>query len=228
MTVTTPQRTADLLYDSEAALRLVDAEVARLRQDEGRDRQAPPTPPAAVAPTIPPGALATASHELRAVLEVLRESRGALEQATVGRLETTQVKLQEVNTAAETAVSDILDGLDRAQALIDALDAPDATAEQGAALRAQLRDELFVAATHLQFQDIASQQLLHVTRTLGEMEQRLADIARMIDPAGPALRRSMSLLVIDENAYDPNATVSAAADRQALADAVFGRGSAPR
>lgn len=226
-----PQRAADVLYDSEAALRLVDAEVTRLRREEGHD--AAPTsggpepssrhPSPAAAPV-----LASASQELRALLRVLRDSRGALEQATVSRLETTQSTLREVTTTAESAVSDVLDGLDRAQGLVDELEAADGHAEQCRALRARLRDELYVAATHLQFQDITKQQLHHATRLLAEMEQRLADLARVIDPAGPLFRRTMTLGAPAEGTFDPNATHGDASGRQAVADAVFGPSPAPR
>lgn len=227
-----PQRAADLLYDSEAALRLVDAEVARLREEAGHERPsaAAARPPAAhgEGPLPTPGALASASSELRALLQVLRHSRGALEQATVGRLETTQSKLREVTTAAESAVSDILDGLDRAQALVNDLDEADGETDRGRALRARLRDELYVAATHLQFQDIAAQQLNHVTRMLADLEQRLADIACVIDPAGPAFRRTVSVGAPDERTFDPNARHAGAVERQAVADAVFGQAQGPR
>lgn len=84
-------RVAEVLYDSEAVLRLVDAEVARLQAQDGLDDDARPgrvggarregldgTP--AMLPL--PAVLSGAGAELRALLASLRESRSTLESAT--------------------------------------------------------------------------------------------------------------------------------------------------
>jgi hypothetical protein len=123
----------EVLYDSEAALRLVDSQLDELRRE--------PTPGAADDPADAlrdetrrhltallsqpvsqglglaalPLILTRANEEIQAVLASLRDSRTALEAATVEKLQHTSAKLQEVTSATEVAATDILDGLDRAQ-----------------------------------------------------------------------------------------------------------------
>jgi chemotaxis regulatin CheY-phosphate phosphatase CheZ len=224
-------RVDEVLYDSEAALRLVDAEIARVKQQEGISAEAAPVaslvqdlsafdkrPAIVLLPTI----LSRATEEIRTLLKSLKDSRSAIETATLGRLETTHNKLKEVSSATEVAATDILDGLDRAQALVDKLDACEDDKEQGRAIRNELRDELFTATTHLQFQDITTQQLNHAAKVLVEMEQRLAEVARVIDPTG-GMAEQLASAAPDERTFDPNATTKNADVRQAVADSVFKR-----
>ena len=84
-------RVAEVLYDSEAVLRLVDAEVARLQAQDGLDDDARPgrvggarrEGPDGTPTMLPlPAVLSGAGAELRALLASLRESRSTLESAT--------------------------------------------------------------------------------------------------------------------------------------------------
>lgn len=84
-------RVAEVLYDSEAVLRLVDAEVARLQAQDGLDDDARPgrvggarrEGPDGTPAMLPlPAVLSGAGAELRALLASLRESRSTLESAT--------------------------------------------------------------------------------------------------------------------------------------------------
>jgi chemotaxis regulatin CheY-phosphate phosphatase CheZ len=232
-----PQRAEELLYDSEATLRLLDAEVARVRKDDAAPGPADPAlqpveglvqnlhsfdkKPAIM---LLPHVLTKATDEIRAMLASLRDSRAALEHATVDRLATTQNKLREVSSATEVAATDMLDGLDRAQQLIDQLDGlDDAPVERRKDIRNQLRDEIFTVMSHLQFQDITTQQLNHASRILIEMEERLNEVARIIDPDSSGFHTASvrEEAIPDEKTFDPNATVKDAETRQALADEVF-------
>jgi chemotaxis regulatin CheY-phosphate phosphatase CheZ len=231
-----PPRAEELLYDSEASLRLVDAEVERLRKGDGAS-SVPPAPAVPVKELVTklndfeekpaimllPGVLMRANSEIRALLLSLRDSRTALEHATVGRLSSTQDKLKEVSSATEVAATDMLDGLDRAQALIDDLDAVEGDADKGKEIRNTLRDEIFLVMGHLQFQDITTQQLNHAASILVEMEQRLNEVAKVIDPMamGFSAQGVAAMLVPDVNTFDPNATTKNSKERQALADDVF-------
>jgi soluble cytochrome b562 len=229
----------EVLYDSEAALRLVDSQLDELRRE--------PTPAAADDPADAlrdetrrhltallsqpvsqglglaalPLILTRANEEIQAVLASLRDSRTALEAATVEKLQHTSAKLQEVTSATEVAATDILDGLDRAQGLVDRLDEADAAADAGAAraAREQLRLELFAMMGCLQFQDITNQQIAYASSVLTDMESRLQQIARLFDPAthlgGPVLTAP------DPRTFDPEATTRNSAERQAVADAIF-------
>ena len=130
----------ELLYDTEAALRLVDSELDELRAGTAVAEPPAAAPDAASAVTDaqaqqesavaqhlralldqPAGApvglaslpfiLERANHEIQAVLANLRDSREALETATVEKLQTTSEKLKEVTSATEVAATDILDAL---------------------------------------------------------------------------------------------------------------------
>jgi hypothetical protein len=96
------------------------------------------------------------------------------------------------------------------------------TTEQGADIRANLRNELFSLMTSLQFQDITTQQLNYAASVLMTMEERLAEIANIFDPDG--LGPGGLVGEIDEPmqpAFDPAATGVDVEERQALADAFF-------
>jgi hypothetical protein len=77
---------------------------------------------------------------------------------------------------------------------------------------------------HLQFQDITTQQLAYASSVIGEMEQRLTQMVALFDlrdlgiDAAPS--PAPSIVGVE---FDPNATTTNAADRQALADEIFTR-----
>jgi hypothetical protein len=174
-----------------------------------------------------PAVLLQAYAEIQATLRCLRESRDALDQAAVQKLQHTSAKLLEVSSATEVAATGILDSLDRASAMVDALDALDTSGRSDAAdIRTRLRDELFQSISCLQFQDITTQQLRYASSMLDEMEQRMAGLAKALDPAnlGAALASPASAAPLgrpQELTFDPGATVENAEQRQSLADDIF-------
>jgi hypothetical protein len=170
-----------------------------------------------------PQTLLKAYNEVCAVIDNLRQSRDVLHKNTVTRLQDTTGKLKEVTDATELAANGILDGLDRSLTLVDRLETIDAGGSADAAeARAQLREELYQTQAFLQFQDITSQQLNYASSILVDMEQRLGDLARALDPASSTLVSVSAPPVPSANlAFDPGATVHGADVRQALADAIF-------
>lgn len=235
------RRTDELLYDSQATLRLVDHELNELRDPAGGMREPAPAPcrcaegRAAAASTAGgalvslPSVLERASQEITAVLTSLRASRNAMAQASVERLQHTHQKLREVSSATEVAATDILDALDRAGQIVDELDAEEADAatdapRRGPELRAKLREEIFGMMGALQFQDITTQQLAYASSVLVEMETRIAEVARLFAP-GSAIALAVPGAAAPEapapSTFDPNATTLDAETRQALADAIF-------
>lgn len=194
------------------------------------------SPSDAEAAADPTGALAQvpmlllrASREIAHVLEGLRQCRTQLESATAGRLQITHEKLREVTSATEVAAIDILDGLDRAQALVDALDAEAEEAgnpsEKGKALRNRLRDEVVTITGCLQFQDITTQQLAYASMVLTEMEARLGDVARLFEPSRDGARDLAAATREQGAAFSPDAAFRQTGSRQAVADEVFARGT---
>jgi hypothetical protein len=184
-----------------------------------------PLPSSAVAHL--PAVLLQAYGEIQAVLRSLRESRDALDQVAVQKLQHTSAKLLEVSSATEVAATGILDSLDRATAMVDELDALDTSGGHEAAdIRTRMRDELFQSISCLQFQDITTQQLRYASSMLEEMEQRMAGLAKALDPAnlGAALPSPESVAPLSRRqdlTFDPGATVENAEQRQSLADDIF-------
>ncbi len=171
-----------------------------------------------------PNMLLQAYGEICAVINNLRESRDTLHKTTVTRLQDTTSKLLEVSNATEMAATSILDGLDRSLGIVDELETLDATkAPEANDLRNKLRDELYQAQAFLQFQDITTQQLNYASSILVDLEQRLVDVARTIDPTNAELPEITGVhpRAINTAAFDPNASVDHAEVRQALADSIF-------
>src|SRR5690349_1589732 len=103
----------DVLYDSEAALRLVDSALSELRGispgalEEGEGHDGAAGAQLAVAEddsgalAALPRMLLKAYSEIISVLECLKQSRGMLERTTVERLQHTHEKLREVSSTTE-------------------------------------------------------------------------------------------------------------------------------
>lgn len=220
----TSSRAHEVLYESEATLRLVDHELHELRSSPDPTRQ----PGLSDLPAI----LERANSQILNVLSRLRETRAALQNSAMEKLQSTHDKLKEVTSATEDAAINIMDACDRASQMVDELDAIDSAPEpdraKGAEIRGTLRDEIFMMMGALQFQDITTQQLNHASAVLVEMEQRLLDVAKLFDANGDASElMGRAYDVVDTSTFDPNATTQNAEGRQALADEIFTAIKAP-
>jgi hypothetical protein len=214
-------RTPDqLLYDSEASLRLVDHAIEELNETGAEiDNDARGFLEHVMSQ---PGGFAELSRTLlRAYAETvgivqrLRESCGMEDPDGADKLQQMHGRLREVSTATETATTGILDSVTRAIAIADRLDA--ASEIDRKRLIAQLKEELRGVPNHLQFQDITAQQLGHIAGLLADMRHRISQITTMFAP--PAVNFAKE----DTTAFDPNATAvaGAAALGQAVADEIF-------
>lgn len=221
----------ELYYDSEATLRLVDTvldelQVMEVEVSRSEDRVRSLTEQvgraqAGIADV--PDLLLRAYSEIRSVLESLRRSRSVLERSTMDKFQHMNEKLREVSSATEVAATDILDGVDRALALVDRLDTAEEDGERADGF-AELRNELFGVMGCLQFQDITAQQLSYASAVLVEMEGRLAELAAIFDPAELGLPSpAPGSLSQPPLAFDPAATTRGAPERQALVDEIFGK-----
>ena len=207
-------RAQDVLYDSEATLRLIDSELQTLGPvvEAGSVRSALATLP---------GILVQANKEIVAILESLRKNKSQLQSAAVERLQHTHSKLEEVNLTTENAATGILDSLDRAQAFLDTMDADDPVQGSPAfEMRDAMRNELFSITEALQFQDITSQQIRYAANVLVELEDKLMTLLHMIDITGVE-DVSAQLHNAGGDTYDPNATTKNREVRQHVADEVF-------
>lgn len=211
-------RIADVLYDSETMLRLVDSELDELRDDPNdsglRGNQV----------GVLLAVMQRASSEIAQVLCTLHTSRETLEGVTLQEIHDSATKLCEVATATEVAATRIMDGLERAHALVDRLDEIDSLGDAGdsvieaAALRAKMRDELFSVMGSLQFQDITSQQLGHVSQMLRDIERRLHATSSLLSGA-----RGEAVIMSGEQVptFSESASTHNSFERQAAADAIF-------
>lgn len=237
------ERASELMYDTASTLRLLDAELGELAPRRPTDSQNPSATTTSAAAAISatdsvlpllPALFVRAMGEVQAMLASIRTGREHIRATATERLAHTNEKLDEVSSATGKAALDIMDALDRAIAKVDELetDVVIADAEQGHAIRGHLRDELFAIMSHMQFQDITSQQIMHVQSLLSDLEGRLTDIVNLFDPlSGDASASAPAPAVASRNArnahsFDPNASFTNSDARQALADSLVGRGTA--
>jgi hypothetical protein len=211
-------RIADVLYDSETMLRLVDSELEELR-DDARD-PAPGGNHVGVLLAV----MERASSEIAQVLCTLHTSREALEGVTLQEIHDSTLKLCEVSTATEIAATRMMDGLERIHSFVDRLDELDVTnaaaepATESAIVRTRIRDELFAVMGSLQFQDITSQQLGHVAQMLHDIERRLHATSSLLSGGhGDAAAMSGEQLPT----FSESASTQNSLERQAAADAIF-------
>lgn len=213
----TRERAEAILYESEAALRLVDQQIDGLGITADPREVAPELarPLAAL-----PLALEQAEVQIRRCIDGLRAGRAALAQVSPQRMADTQERLQQLSTATEHAASGILDACERAVVLVDRLEAPGG-APDAATTRGALREELYGMMGALQFQDLAKQQLAQCVGILDDMEHRLHHLAALFDLAveeypAPAVDHRPR-----PGCYDPDASFPVQEGRQELADALF-------
>lgn len=241
-----PSQPNEFWYDSDSVLRLVDAAVRDLGVESGR--HSPESSPADAESSSASGtpgdsalgqpaanrlmALSTALQDgyaaVAEILSSLRRGRGTIEQVAHEKLQPVHAKLQEASTTTEVAAIDLLDGLERAVSLVDALDEADGHGDRdrAAELRADLRNKLFDLMLCMQFQDITRQQLSFASSVLVDTEHRLAQLANTLEPTAT---EAELLEAADPAAgtYDPRATLLNREARQAVADQVIATAAPP-
>jgi hypothetical protein len=220
----------ELYYDSEATLRLVDTALDELRvmEDHGRDAGRGPLlaqerRDSAAGCSELPDLVLRAYGEIQSGLESLRRSRDVLERTTMEKIHHMGDRIRAVNSATEVAATDILDGVDRALALVDRLDGMEDGPDR-VTVRGELREELFEVMGCLQFQDITSQQLTYASSVLYEMESRLANLAQIFDPAsfGLAPISRLPFPHLCAPGYDPATATDSNGCDQEVVDEIFG------
>jgi hypothetical protein len=213
----TGERAEAILYESEAALRLVDQQLDDLGITADPRELAPE-----LARPIPdlPLALEQAGAQIQQCIERLRAGRSALARVSPRRVADTQERLYQLSTATEHAAADILSGCERAVGLVDRLE-PGTGAPTDAGVRGALREELYRMIGALQFQDIAKQQLAQCVGILDEMEHRLQEVAALFDLAVEEYPAPAPGHRPPVGCYDPDASFEVLEGRQELADALF-------
>lgn len=218
----------DVLHATDTALRLVNQALGDLGTADSLAKIA--------APMAEKGAhgsgslLSLASTLLRAYGEVaslldrIKQSRGIIQEAQDAQLEQMNQKLSAVTSATELAASGMLDGLDRAIAVVTELET-EAGESQDMVRHARysaLREELYGVMTYIQFQDITSQQLGYAAAVINDTERRLEQLSDIFAPfAADVTAVSGTVPASAPKHFDPNA-VADKTDSQAFADSLFG------
>lgn len=216
----------DLLYDSEASLRLVDHAIKELSAS-GTELDPESRDFLQHVMSQPGGFSQLAKSLLRAYAETLgivarmHSEPSGREQGETDRLSLLSDNLGEVNSATEEATTDILDGLGRAISVVERLDQEGAEASRRRDLVALLRDELYGVVAHLQFQDITAQQLDQVSSLLVDTRRSLLDMLTVFTPS--------AVLTLDQErsaAPESRASMLTTAEREAVVKETLARKSA--
>lgn len=164
--------TQELLYDSEATLRLVDRVLDDL--DMGELVRSASGAPRYRAEQLradsgePSEGYLRAFWEIHEALEVLRESHSALRPDEAG--------------SEGRARDDEHDRLNRALSMVDQLQSENEDSRQAPAHDA-LRGELLALAEHLRCRDAVTDRLHQAADVLADLEQRLTQLSRVFDVA---------------------------------------------
>lgn len=222
------QQHDDVLHATDTALRLVNQALGELgAADPSTARDMPSSDDASAAESRErrlAGMVARANADVAGLLDRVDQSRQILEEERHVRFQQVPAKLAAVTTATAEAATAMLDGLERALALVAALehrpaseDDPTRRARYGA-----LRNELYEVMSAIQFQDITSQQLGYAASVIDETEERLEALAGIFRsvPAGDAPSAPRTRRETTPSHVDPDALADKSA-AQAFADALF-------
>lgn len=228
----TSTRAREVLYESEAALRLVDHELIGLH--DVRDAAEPETRATpALSLSELPDVLEQANAQILHVLSRLRESRATLQTTAQEKRATTHGQPGDIGPATNDAAANVLDACDRATRLVDELDTIDADErldrETAGGPEASFRDGLFLMMGALQFQDITCQQLSQASAILADMESRLLEVAKLFDDTADQAegRPDAERGAAHDVTGHPDVTALHAETRQVLSDEIFTSMRAP-
>jgi hypothetical protein len=181
----------DLLYDSEASLRLVDRAIGELSPGA--------SPGGADAPTLRQHleqSSGSAGDQVDALLDdyantaaiVVRfcQNAGMMDDSVVGSLRPTPRGLAAVSARTAAATTAILDSVARAILLVDAVDGRQGSTDEARhAIAASLREELHHLTDHLQHHDISAKQLDQIEALFADLRQRVTQVVSIFSPPSP-------------------------------------------
>ncbi len=154
----------ELFYDSDTTLRLVDRAIEELKRSIGEVEE----------------------REWVMYGDEASEPGGFVGREAIRQLD---ARIRDVSVATEAAASDILDSVVHAVSLVEQLSTVDEV--ERATVLAALDEELGNMTTHLQFQDITTQQLGRIAGALSQM--RIAATPRSAPALAPKPLASQAL-----------------------------------
>jgi hypothetical protein len=175
-----PQIAEQLLYESEATLRLVDTLLDELQVMEphlshvGRVAHGLRLEEETIEePSELPEQLESAANQARAVLDALAQSRDVLERISLDKRGGRSDELGEAPSAIE-----VREGLERVLLLVDRLDEE----REPAAVRGLLRAEILEMLAGVRAQEITEQQLGFASSVLNDTQSRLSALVQCLSP----------------------------------------------
>ena len=176
-----PEVAEQLLYESEATLRLVDALLDELEDAEpylhdghvGMHALQVDGDAFGMQQAELPDLFSAAATQARALLTALARSRSVLERTSLENLQEGSDEVREIPSAVE-----IRGGLERALLLVDRLEA-----ESGAnGVQHLLREEILEMLQGVRAQEITEQQLSYASSVLRETESQLSALVQRLSP----------------------------------------------
>jgi hypothetical protein len=172
-------------------------------------------PDLAALPTL----VVRAYSEVIEALGGIRLGRETIQTYTFERIQKGHSKLSEVNSATESATLELMNGIDRALALLERVGSELPVAGPGRTALEVLKDEMNELFGHLQFQDITAQQLAGVGALLEDIEGRVRGVAALFNQRTPPTGEAAP----ERGAFNAEASFASVKDRQAMIDAAFSR-----
>jgi hypothetical protein len=178
----------DLLYDSEASLRLVDRAIGDLSSDTAHSdvdlpvlRQHLEQSSGSAGDQV--DALLDDYANAAAIVVRFCQNAGMLDGQIVGSLRPTPRGLRAISSRTAAATAAIVDGVARAISLVDAMDGRQGdTDEARHAIAASLREELHMLTDHLQDQNITAKQLDDIENLFADLRGRVAQVVSIFSP----------------------------------------------
>ena len=179
-----PRIAEQLLYDSEATLRLVDTLLDELQVMEPKLHEFHGELQLCTERSLEelsdlPDLLIAAAGQARAVLDGLAQSRDVLERTSQEKLGDSSAEHREAPSAFE-----IRGGLERALLLVDRLEHE----SNPGPVRDLLRDEILEMLHGVRSQEITEQQLTYASSVLRDTEARLSALVQCLSPRQPVIR----------------------------------------
>jgi len=197
-----PKRdTIELLFDSEATLRLVDGALMDLRTsaqaafDSTASKLGVDPRSVAVSPAAMAGSLADLSFSISELVSSLNGIRGGSLPGGISSIYGAGGRIEEVTSPLE-----MLNGLGRAIALVDSVEVARtaSTPDRFASILGDLRYELFNLMNCLQFQADVADRLSHAVALLDLTEARLVRIAAKADRLCDANAQEVHLAAVPD------------------------------
>jgi hypothetical protein len=182
----------DLLYDSEASLRLVDRAIGELNPENAHDDSELTGLRQHLAQSSSGGgdhvdALLDDYANTAAIVVRFCRNAGMFDADVVGSLRPTPRGLRTVSARAANATAAILDSVARAISLVDAIDGRQGSTDEARhAIAVSLREELHLLTDQLHGQDMTANRLDEIETLFANLRGKVAQVVSIFSPPAMA------------------------------------------